>query len=225
MGCTAAQSDYRTTKGARPLLTIGLTGGIASGKSVVAKMLQERGLPLIDADVLAREVVAPGQPALQEIVEQFGEHMMLPDGTLNRRALGELVFSDPEARKRLEAITHPRIAELRLQKRKEIEQSLLHSLHKPIAIVCDIPLLFEAGLQNEVDRVWVVWVPREVQIERLMKREGLSREAAEQRLKAQWPLDEKKKLADVVIDNSGTLEETERQVDAALHDLAHRACK
>ena len=202
------------------MIIIGLTGGIASGKSTVAAMLHRRGLPLIDADQLAREVVAPGTPAWHEILEVFGQPFRLPDGAINRKALGELVFADPQARKRLEAIVHPRISVLRQQKLQELQHAYVSAGKPlPLAIVYDIPLLFETGQQHTVDQIWVVWIPREMQIERLMKRNGLTRREAEIRLEAQLPLDEKRQWADVVIDNSRSLAETEQQVEAAWQRL------
>lgn len=187
----------------------GLTGGIASGKSTVAAILRRLGCPIIDADVLAREVVEPGQPALTEIAAAFGPGVLLPDGRLDRKALGAMVFADPAQRRRLEAITHPRIAERRLAVLQELAA-------QQAEVVCsDVPLLYELGLQSAFDQVWVVWVDRPTELARLMARDGISREQAEQRMAAQMPLDEKRRLADIVIDNSGSLEETERQVRAA----------
>jgi len=194
-------------------LNVGLTGGIACGKSTVSGMLEARGAAIVDADRIARDVVLPGQPALQDIREAFGDDVLLADGTLNRKALGAVVFGDEAARRKLEAILHPRIrAEMARQMAdwNEREPGRL--------VVVDIPLLYESGLDKRFDfeEIIVVYVPREVQLERLMKRDGLSSEAAEQRLDAQMPIERKKELADVVIDNSGSLEQTEAQVEAYL---------
>lgn len=194
-------------------MNVGLTGGIACGKSTVSGMLEARGAAIVDADRIARDVVLPGQPALQDIREAFGDDVLLADGTLNRKALGAVVFGDEAARRKLEAILHPRIrAEMARQMAdwNEREPGRL--------VVVDIPLLYESGLDKRFDfeEIIVVYVPREVQLERLMKRDGLSSEAAEQRLDAQMPIERKKELADVVIDNSGSLEQTEAQVEAYL---------
>jgi len=194
-------------------LNVGLTGGIACGKSTVSGMLEARGAAIVDADRIARDVVLPGQPALQDIREAFGDDVLLADGTLNRKALGAVVFGDEAARRKLEAILHPRIrAEMARQMAdwNEREPGRL--------VIVDIPLLYESGLDKRFDfeEILVVYVPRDVQLERLMKRDGLSSEAAEQRLDAQMPIERKKELADVVIDNSGSLEQTEAQVEAYL---------
>lgn len=188
-------------------MNIGLTGGIACGKSTVANMLVERGALLVDADRIAREVVEPGSPALAEIAEAFGHHLIGPDGSLNRKELGNLIFGDISARKKLESITHPRIRSLMRERVAAYEQQFPDKL-----VVVDVPLLYESNLQGMYEKVMVVYVPRELQLRRLMDRDGISLEAAEERLKAQWPIDKKKELADYLIDNSGSREETERQV-------------
>jgi dephospho-CoA kinase len=185
---------------------IGLTGGIASGKSSVAGMLEKLGAVIIDADLLAREVVAPGEPAYRDIVSAFGAGILNPDRTINRRALGGLVFADPEARRRLESITHPAIGRKAEERIAELRQSGLP------AIFYMAPLLIEAGVTSRVDELWVVYVDRETQLQRLMARDGSSREEALGRIAAQMPIEEKKKFGSVVIDNSGTPEETESQV-------------
>ena len=195
-------------------MIIGLTGGIATGKSTVAAMLGERGAAIVDADRVAREVVEPGQPALREIVNRFGPGILNEDGTLNRKKLGEIVFSDPARRKELEAITHPAIRE---RMREMIEA--LQAEDPDRLIVADIPLLFEGGHQRNYACVLLVYVLREIQKLRLMQRDGLTEEEAEQRLAAQMDIEEKKRLADYVIDNSGTREETARQVEQFLQSL------
>jgi len=195
-------------------MIIGLTGGIATGKSTVAGMLRERGAAIVDADRVAREVVEPGQPALQEIVNRFGPGILNEDGTLNRKKLGEIVFADPARRKELEAVTHPAIRE---RMRKMIEA--LRAEDPDRLIVADIPLLFEAGLERQYEYVLLVYVPREIQMRRLMRRDGLTEEEAEKRLAAQMDIEEKKSRADYVIDNSGSPEETARQVERFLESL------
>lgn len=188
---------------------IGLTGGIASGKSTVARILESCGAAVIDADQLAREVVAPGEPALAAIVAAFGREFLNPDGTLNRTELGKVVFADPAARRRLEAITHPAI-------RRSAEEKLTAFRQAGVRVVVYMAaLLIEADAISRVDEIWVVYVDRETQLRRLMQRDGIGRAAALQRLAAQMSMEEKRGYGKVVIDNSGALEETERQVREA----------
>jgi dephospho-CoA kinase len=190
-------------------MLVGLTGGIASGKSTVSRQLAELGCHLIDADRLARAVVAPGEPALQAIVEAFGAEMLRPDGTLDRARLGALVFADPEKRKRLEAITHPAI-----QARRQAALAELAAQGYDGLVVQDAALLIEVGGAAYVDRLVVVYAAPAVQRERLMRRDHLDAEEAERRLASQMPLAEKVRLADYVIDNSDSPEETAAQVRA-----------
>lgn len=191
----------------RTVRVLGLTGGIGSGKSLVASMLSALGADLIDADQVARKVVEPGQPALAEIVAAFGPQMLQPDGRLDRARLGAVVFADAAARQKLDAITHPRIREWM---QREVEARA----DRPGLLILDIPLLYESGREGTVEKVIVVWVDRATQLQRLITRDGLTAEQAEQRLAAQLPLDEKRSRADEVIDNSGTPEQTRRQVEA-----------
>lgn len=186
----------------RPLLIV-LTGGIASGKSAAADHFARLGAPVIDTDILAREVVATGQPALEQIRAEFGAAAFQADGTLNRRALRERIFSDDEQRKRLEAILHPRIVDRARRRLAEVDA--------PYAILV-VPLLVETGLFADADRVLVVDVPESVQIERLLKRDGVDRAAAEAALAAQVTRDQRLAHADDVIDNTGTLEALHAQV-------------
>ena len=189
-------------------LLLGVTGGIATGKTTVVRMLEELGAPVIDYDLLAREVVEPGKPAWKDIVGYFGEEILLKDGRLDRKKLSGIVFQDVEKRKILESFTHPRIYEASERRVKKIVEK------DPNAIIqLDIPLLIEQNLQDMVHKVLVVYIPRETQIERLIDRDGISREAAVDRLRAQLPIDEKLDLADFVINNEGSLEETKKQVD------------
>ena len=194
-------------------MNVGLTGGIACGKSTVSRMLEARGAAIVDADRIARDVVSPGRPALLDIRETFGDDVIGADGSLDRKRLGAIVFGDEAARKKLEAITHPRI---RAEMKRQIEE--WNAKEPGRLVVVDIPLLFESRLDRmfAFEDILVVYVPREVQLERLMARDGMSREDAERRIDAQLPIEEKRRLADVVVDNSGTLEETERQVEAYL---------
>lgn len=186
---------------------IGLTGGIASGKSTVSRILERLGAVVIDADQLAREAVIPGAPAHQAIVATFGGGVLLPDGTIDRKALGSIIFADFSARKRLEAIMHPAIRALAEQRLAELRRS-----GAPVAVYM-AALLVEAGATDRVDEVWVVYVDRETQVRRVMARDGLSRSEAEQRLAAQMSMEEKAARGQVVIDNNGTPEELERRVE------------
>ncbi len=194
------------------MIVIGLTGGIGTGKSVVANMLREMGAALVDSDELAREVVAPGQPALAEIAAAFGPGVLAADGTLDRKALGGIIFADTAQRRRLEAITHPRIREASAR-RVEAAKAAGYRV-----CVCDVPLLYEVGYDalGLYDEIWVVTAPEDVQIARVRARDHLSAEEAARRLRAQWPLALKAQRADRVIDNGGSTEETRRQVEAAL---------
>ena len=189
-------------------MNIGLTGGIACGKSTVSDMLVRRGALLIDADRIAREVVEPGAPALGQVIERFGADLLLPDGSLNRKKLGERVFGNPGALKDLESLLHPPIRATIRARMQDYETQ-----HPDKLVVVDVPLLYESGLQAMYKEIMVVYVPRAVQMERLMKRDSLTEEQAVQRLNAQMPIEKKKELADIVIDNSGTIEETEEQIE------------
>lgn len=186
---------------------IGLTGGIASGKSTVSRILERLGAVVIDADQLAREAVMPGRSAHRSIVAAFGEGILLPDGAIDRKALGSIIFADSSARKRLEAITHPAIRDLAELRLAELRRSGV-----PVAVYM-AALLIEAGATDRVDEVWVVYVDRETQVRRVMARDGLSRSEAEQRLAAQMPMEEKAARGQVVIDNNGTPEELERRIE------------
>jgi dephospho-CoA kinase len=196
------------------MFIIGLTGGIASGKSTVAEMLAARGAHLIDADRLAREAVEPGKPAWQEIIRWLGEDILLPDRTIDRRRLGELVFNDRAMRDRLNSIVHPRVEELFTRELEQIRRE------DPAAVVVyDVPLLIETGRLDRYDLILLVYVSPAIQLERLCRRNNLEQEAAEKRLQAQTPLDEKKKHAHVIIDDSGSITETEQQVETFWRDL------
>jgi len=195
---------------------LGLTGGIGSGKSMVASMFAQLGADVIDADRLARDVVEPGQPALQEIASAFGRDILLPDGRLDRGKLGRIIFADPVARVTLNAITHPRI-------RERMDAEIAARQSGPGVLIVDIPLLYENERTGSVETVIVVWVDTQTQLRRLVERNGLSEHEARQRIAAQMPLDEKRARADVVIDNSGSPENTRRQVDAIYRRYASAA--
>lgn len=190
------------------MLRVGLTGGIASGKSTVSRMLAERGVPLIDADLIAREVVAPGTDGLSEVAAAFGVEILAGDGSLDRKKLGEHVFADPEERKRLEVILHPRI-----QEEQHRRLDALEAAGREAFAVVDAAVMIESGGWTRFDVLVVVGCSEAQQIERLMARDGIGNLAARHRILAQMPLTEKVKLADRVIDNSGTIAETEGQVE------------
>jgi len=189
-------------------MNIGLTGGIACGKSTVADSLVRRGALLIDADRIAREVVVPGSPALALVARRFGQAVIAEDGTLARKKLGDIIFADAAARKDLEAILHPAIRREMIARMEQAERERPERL-----VVVDVPLLYESGLTAMFDEVMVVYVPEQMQLQRLMARDGTSEETARLRIAAQLPIERKKEQADIVIDNSGTLAETELQLD------------
>ena len=192
---------------------VGLTGGIGSGKSTVAALLRELGATLIDADLIVHQLQAPGQPMLEELTAAFGGEILDQGGALDRKALGNVVFADKDARIRLGLIVHPKVG---LEMLRQVTAA--REAHAPMA-VADIPLLFEGRREGRdtasalgVEGVILAWVPVEVQIERTMARDSCSREEVLARIRAQVPIDEKRELADHLIDNSGTQAETEGQV-------------
>ena len=187
-------------------LTIGLTGGIASGKSTVTKMIRELGIPVIDADQVARDVVKVGEEAYTQIVATFGQDILQTNGEIDRAKLGAIVFHNEQERKKLNAIVHPAVRRRMMAEKEEYVQSGAKT------IVLDIPLLFESELTHLIDKVIVVYVDDEVQLERLMKRNGFSKEEALARIRSQMSLREKVKKADAVINNNGTVEKTKQQL-------------
>lgn len=191
-------------------MIIGLTGSIATGKSTVSRMLKEKGYKIVDADEISRQVVEPGSTVLEEIASVFGSDLILPTGELDRDKLGALIFNDPLEREKLNKIIHPAI-------RQEMVRQKEFWLEKGSqTVIMDIPLLFESKLQSYVEKIIVVSVAPSIQRERLMARNNLSLEEADARITSQLPVSEKEKGADAVINNDGTLEETERQLDAIL---------
>jgi dephospho-CoA kinase len=172
-------------------------------------MLEKMGASVIDADQLSRDAVIPGSLALSEIAEEFGPSILNQDGTLNRAALGKIIFADPDSRHLLEAITHPAIASLARERLDSLERKGVE------VAVYMAPLLVEAGVSGRVDEIWVVFVDTETQVMRLMARDGISREEALQRINSQMPMEEKRHFGKVVIDNRGSLDDAERQVRAA----------
>ncbi|MCT2343044.1 dephospho-CoA kinase [Niallia taxi] len=193
-------------------LIIGLTGGIASGKSTISNYLRSLSLPIIDADVEARLAVEKGEPGYSKIVEHFGTEILLEDGSLNRAKLGEIVFRDEKQRAVLNGIVHPEVRNRMNQKQNEA----IAEGH--MAVILDIPLLFENKLDSTVDKTILVYVDTETQISRLMDRNKLSLEQAKLRIEAQMPLQEKKALADKIIDNNGTVENSQDQALKILQD-------
>ena len=195
---------------------VGLTGGIASGKSTVSAVLAELGAVVIDADLIAREVVARGTPGLAAVVEEFGPDLLTPDGDLDRAAMGAVVFADPDARRRLEAIIHP------LVHRRSAELEAAAPEHA--VVVHDIPLLAESdGAAGSFDAVIVVDVPPEVQVSRMVGDRGWTREDAGSRIAAQATREERLAIATHVVDNTGSLADLRRQVEAIHEELARRA--
>ena len=189
-------------------LLLGVTGGIASGKTLVADMLKELGAALIDYDVIARQVVEPGEPAWKEITDYFGKQVLQEDDHLDRKKLSKIVFRDLEKRKKLESFTHPRIYEEFVKQVNEIADK------DPEAIIqVAVPLMIELNLQYRFHKLLVVYITQEKQVERLVQRDGISKEEAANMLKAQLPIDEKVGYADFVIHNEGSIEETKRQVE------------
>jgi dephospho-CoA kinase len=197
------------------VLRVGLTGGIGAGKSEVSRRLAVQGAVIIDADAAARDVVAPGTEGLAQIIDAFGPEILLPDGTLDRPRLGDLVFADPSKRATLNAIIHPKVG----TRMSELEQAA-----GPNAIVVhDVPLIAENGLAGAYDLVIVVDVPPRTQIDRLVKLRGMTRDQAKARIAAQATREQRLSVADIVVDNSGSLTELDRQVGDLWANLRRRA--
>lgn len=186
-------------------MIIGLTGGIASGKSTVSNYLAELGAIIIDADKIAHEIMEKGKTAYWQVIEAFGREILAENGEIDRSRLGKIVFNNLEKKKILEEITHPQVIR---EMREKIEEYRAENK----VIVLDVPLLFEAGLDIMVDETWVVYVDRETQLQRLIARDGLSYEEANKRIQAQMSLEKKRVLADFVINNKGNIEDLKRQV-------------
>ncbi|ASF40126.1 dephospho-CoA kinase [Halobacillus halophilus] len=192
-------------------VVIGLTGSIASGKSTVSQMFSRFNIPVVDADRLSRKVVEPGESAYNKIVEAFGFQILQDDRTIDRKRLGKIIFSDEEKRQQLNSIVHPQVRQEMLEEREA------YKAEGYPAVVLDIPLLFESRLTSYVDRVMVVYVDEETQLNRLMERDQSEREEAEERIQAQLSVTEKAKMADAVIDNNGSVEESFQQLKDILH--------
>lgn len=199
------------------MITVGLTGGIGSGKSEVSRLLAERGAVVIDADLLAREAVEPGTPGLERIVAEFGPEVLHADGTLDRPALGQRVFSDPEALARLNAIVHPLVGERTAELLEHARESAAE------VVVHDVPLLVENGLAEMYDVVVVVAASPCTQLDRLVRLRGMSEQEARQRIGAQAPLEAKLEVATHVLRNDGPIEELAPQVDQLWRAIRHEA--
>ncbi len=197
------------------MLRVGLTGGIGAGKSEVSRRLAAQGAVVIDADAIAREVVAPGTDGLAEVIEAFGREVLGPDGELDRTRLGDIVFADPDLRARLNAIIHPRVGARMAEREREAGPGAI--------VVHDVPLIAENGLADAYDVVVVVDVAPRVQIERLVRHRGMNREQAAARMAAQATREQRLAIAGIVIDNSGSLAELDRQVGDLWADLRRRA--
>ena len=191
-------------------MIIGLTGSIASGKSTIADMIRNMGLPIVDADLVARQVVEVGSPTLAEIVEEFGQDILLSTGEMDRAKVGAIIFNDEQKRLKLNSIIHPAI---RVEMIRQRDAYVGEGKH----VVMDIPLLFESKLQHLVDKILVVTVSPKVQLQRLMTRNNLSKEEAEARIASQLPLKEKEEGADAIIYNNGTIEQSKHQLLDIMH--------
>ena len=198
------------------MLLVGLTGGIGSGKSTVARMLEERGAVVFDADLLAREAVEPGTPGHTAVIERFGADVLAPGGELDREALASIVFADPSARRDLEQIVHPEVRRLFAEGSEAYRDT-------DRIVVFSAPLLVESGMHTAFEILVVVSATVATQIERLMRQRGMSEASIRARIDAQAPLEDKAAVADFLVDNGGTLAELESQVERLWHDLSARA--
>jgi dephospho-CoA kinase len=198
------------------MLLVGLTGGIGTGKSTVARMLEKRGAVVFDADVLARQAMAPGTPGFDQVVERFGPNVLAPGGGLDREALASIVFSDPAARRDLEGIVHPEVRRMFAEGCEEYRDS-------DRVVVFSAPLLVETGMHTAFDRLIVVSAPVTTQIERLIRDRGMAERDVQARIAAQLPLEAKAEVADILVDNEGTLEDLERRVERVWSDLDDQA--
>jgi dephospho-CoA kinase len=198
------------------MLLVGLTGGIGTGKSTVARMLEKRGAVVFDADVLARQAVAPGTPGFDQVVERFGPNVLAPGGGLDREALASIVFSDPAARRDLEGIVHPEVRRMFAEGCEEYRDSNR-------VVVFSAPLLVETGMHTAFDLLIVVSAPVATQIERLMRARGMAERDVQARIAAQLPLEAKAEVADILVDNEGTLEDLEGRVERVWRDLEAQA--
>lgn len=202
------------------MIVAGLTGGIATGKSTVAAMFEEAGARIIDADAIAREATRKGSPAYDDIVAHFGSHILLADSEIDRRQLAAVIFNDPAEQRALERMVHPHV---KAETARRLERIRMET--PGAVVIIDVPLLFEAGMDQGLDAVIVVYVPEKVQIRRLMARDGLTKPEVLARIRAQMPIDQKKSLATLVIDNSGSFESTRAQTLEVYRQLTQQAGK
>ncbi|MGD2269975.1 MAG: dephospho-CoA kinase [Desulfobacterales bacterium] len=200
------------------MIVAGLTGGIASGKSTVAAILESAGAIIIDADEIAREVVRKGQPAWHEIVQHFGRNILLTGGEINRSLLGDIIFKNPEKKELLNRIVHPRVKKETDQRLRQVEKNTPNAV-----VILDVPLLFEAGMFGGLSEVIVVYAPEPIQLLRLIRRDNLSESDAMARIRSQMPIEKKKNLASIVIDNSGTRALTRKATLSVYRKLKKRA--
>lgn len=195
---------------------LALTGGIGSGKSTVAKLFAQRGATIIDADAISRSLMEPGQPVLAQVVETFGQHLLDAQGHLDRQALADIVFADENARQQLNAIVHPAV---RHESKRQLDAAIAADPEHAV-VIQDIPLLVETGQAQKFDGVIVVFTDQEIRLERLVTSRGMSANDAQARIAAQASDEQRRAVADWIIDNSGTLEATEDQVDVVWQELA-----
>ena len=195
------------------MFKLGLTGGIATGKTTISNYLKTKRIPVLDADEYARKVVEPGTPGLTDIVNTFGKQVLQSDGSLNRKLLGQIIFNDMTARQKLNDITHPRIQQMMTDELQKLAKG------KTPLVILDIPLLLENHNIAGADAIMVVTVPESIQLNRLMQRNNLTKEESQRRIDAQMPLSEKEKLADFIVDNSGTIANTLTQVDKVIQNI------
>ncbi len=192
---------------------IGLTGGIATGKSTVARLLKDMGLPVIDLDVISREIMAKGTPGYREILATFGQVILFSNGEIDRKALGRIIFENTDKRKKLEKITHPLIL-------REMEAQIDYLENSGArAVFVEVPLLVEVGMMDQFDQVWLVYVDRELQLKRLKLRDDLQEKEAVLRLNSQMSLEEKRQYADKIILNTGDINQLQKQLDKLWRDL------
>lgn len=200
------------------MIVVGLTGGIATGKSTVSEILAAAGAWIVDADRLAREAVRPGRPAWQAIVTHFGSEVLREGGEIDRERLSAVVFHEPAQKAVLDRIVHPAVFAAMADRLAALETEVPGGL-----VVLDVPLLFETGMDRDLDTVIVVYAPRQIQLERLIRRNGYTRDEALARIDAQMDIEEKRLRATLLIDNSGAIQETRRQTLAAYRRLCGRA--
>lgn len=189
------------------MIIVGLTGGIATGKSTVAKMFKEAGAVIVDADLIAREVVEKGTPAWKKVKDEFGDEILLDDQEIDRDKLGDIIFNNPEKKELLNSIVHPAVFQKIGERINKVEQDTPDAV-----VILDVPLLIESGMQDGFSDVVLVYITEEMQVKRLMDRDGFSEKDAFARIRSQMPIAEKKDIVDIVIDNSEGLENTRRQV-------------